>query len=207
MSFFGEEYSINKQFQDEVLQLADWLELDEVETARLLLEAQDDVAALGRSLVECGIIRFHQQRKYLLACMRLCIDLSDDEDLEPTLQAAFADYTSVNVFCIPPPGAQHPTSRRRIVQRCWESMQEIRIWLQKVSERVTAASVLGQTDAQDQQGMEAMEFSRLSLIQQHEGLALILGAAVEKRHAQPQDFENFLGVLKKWDKYDHLLGM
>ena len=43
-----EQYSINAEFQEMALQLADELDLDEVDSAKLLLDSQDDTRTLGR---------------------------------------------------------------------------------------------------------------------------------------------------------------
>ncbi|EPE10353.1 nuclear pore complex subunit [Ophiostoma piceae UAMH 11346] len=198
-----EDYKINKEFQNYTLQLADELDLDEIETAKILLDAEDDVANLGRPLLECGLIRFHQHRKYLLDCMRLCIQLSDDQDLAGELQTVFTDYVSENVFKIPAPGAAANSRENKTVPRCMAAMQGIRTWLHKLGDRATAASVLQAT--QRDEVKEMFEFARTSLVQQHESMAMILRGAVEKRHVDVMDFKDFLSFLKKWDRYDTLL--
>ncbi|TPX09838.1 uncharacterized protein E0L32_009029 [Thyridium curvatum] len=202
---FDEEYSINKEFQESILQLADELDLDELEAAKLILESQSDRAVLGRSLVECALIRFHQQRKYLLDCMRLCIELSDDDELEE-VQQAFGEFAGQYIFGVAEPGAGPTPVGKKFVPRCMAAMQDIKNWLQKLSDRITSLSVMYQgTSSQPPELQEAMEFSRLSLLQQHETLAVLFCAAIDKRHAEVRDFENFLQYLKKVDRYDHLL--
>lgn len=190
-----EEYAINADFQEITLQLADELDLDEVDSAKLLLESQDDLRTLGRPLLECGVIRFHQQRKYLLDCMRICIEIAsgDDEELE-TLQDVFGSYVTENIY------------NGGIVSRCVASMQEVKNWLQKLADRVTTASVVYAGAAPRVPIHELVEFSRISLIQQHELLALIMASAIDKRHAKETDFQNLLKFLQKVDRYDQLLG-
>ncbi|KAK7737793.1 hypothetical protein SLS53_006413 [Cytospora paraplurivora] len=189
-----EEYAINADFQEITLQLADELDLDEVDSAKLLLESQDDLRTLGRPLLECGVIRFHQQRKYLLDCMRICIEIAsgDDEELE-TLQDVFGSYVTENIY------------NGGIVSRCVASMQEVKNWLQKLADRVTTASVVYAGAAPRVPIHELVEFSRISLIQQHELLALIMASAIDKRHAKATDFQNLLKFLQKVDRYDQLL--
>jgi hypothetical protein len=195
-----EEYSINAEFQEMALQLADELDLDEVDSAKLLLESQDDTRTLGRSLLECGVIRFHQQRRYLLDCMRLCIEIrtSDDEELDP-LQDAFGTYVTENIY-----GGRDDA---KIVSRCMAAMQDIKSWFQKLADRMTTANVVYSGAAPRLPYHEVVEFSRVSLAQQHELLALIMASAIEKRHAKPHDFIQLLKYLQKVDRYDHLLGM
>lgn len=192
-----EEYAINADFQEITLQLADELDLDEVDSAKLLLDSQDDLRTLGRPLLECGVIRFHQQRKYLLDCMRICIEIAsgDDEELE-NLQEIFGSYVTENVY----------NGGTDIVSRCMASMQEVKNWLQKLADRVTTANVVYAGAAPRLPNHEMVEFSRISLLQQHELLALIMASAIDKRHAKAADFQNLLKFLQKVDRYDQLLG-
>lgn len=198
-----ESFSVNKEFQESTLQLADELDLDEIDAARLLLDSEDDPITLGRPLLECGLIRFHQQRKFLLDCLRLCILLADDEDLEPDIQTVFGSYVTETIYGAPAPGQKAPLATKKIVPRCMAAMQDIRTWLQKLTDRATAASVL--QERQPPEVKEMFDFSRMSLIQQHEGLAVILLNAVEKRNAEAKDFEDLLKLLQKMDRYDSLL--
>ncbi|EFW99544.1 nuclear pore complex subunit [Grosmannia clavigera kw1407] len=198
-----EEYSVNKEFQESILQLADELDLDEIQAAQLLLDSEDDVVTLGRPLLECGLIRFHQQRKFVLDCMRLCILLADDQDLDPAVQAIFGDYVTESIYGAALPEQPALGPEKRIVPRCMIAMQEIRTWLQKLTDRATAASVL--QEHQPAEVKEMFDFSRMSLIQQHEGLSIVLLSAVEKRQAEARDFEDLLKLLQRLDRYDCLL--
>jgi nuclear pore complex protein Nup205 len=73
---------------------------------------------------------------------------------------------------------------------------------------MTAKTMLAQASLLTKVGeqQEVYEFVRISMVEQHELLAVILCAAIEKRHAEVRDFKEFLAGLKKADKYDHLLG-
>lgn len=185
--------------------LADEVDLDEIEAARCLLESQEDPSTLGRSLLECGIIRFHQQRKYVLDAVRLLLELDGlDNDVDETdgLEGIKL-YVAERLFQ-PALGAD---TTQRIVPRCMAAMKAIKSWLQKLGDKVAAAQTLGQTGPNRlSEEMETVEFSRVSLIQQHELLAVILCRSVEMRQASTADFEGFISFLKKADKYDALLG-
>lgn len=182
------------------LQLADELDLDEVDSAKLLLDSQEDTRTLGRPLLECGVIRFHQQRRYLLDCMRLCIQIrtSDDEELD-SLQDVFGTYVTENIY-----GGR---DNAKIISRCMAAMQDIKNWLQKLADRMTTANVVYAGAAPRLPYHEVVEFSRVSLAQQHELLALVMASAIEKRHVKADDFKQLLKYLQKVDRYDHLLGM
>lgn len=96
---------------------------------------------------------------------------------------------------------------KRIVPRCIASMKEIKAWLQKLADKIAAAQTLGQAGpGRISEEMETVEFSRVSLMQQHELLGVILCRSVEMRQASTSDFMEFVSTLKRLDKYDALLG-
>lgn len=197
---------MNEQFQQAAFALSDEANLDEVEAARCLLESQADIAVLGRSFLECGIIRFHQQRKYALDTLRLLLDMdgdNDDPDQDPPLEAVQVYVCERILKAKSGPEA----SGTRLVPRCVAAMQAIKSWLQKLGDKITAARTLslngGGTLSEE---AETVEFSRVSLIQQHELLAVILCKTVGKGQADVSDFTEFMSSLRRMDKYDNLLG-
>lgn len=201
----GDEYSLNENFQQDVLTLSDEVELDELEATRCLLESQDDPSTLGRTLLECAIIRYHQQRKYVLDAVRLLLELDglEDEVAEPETLEGIKVYVAERLF---QPGMGADASKR-IVPRCMSAMKEIRSWLQKVGDKIAAAQTLGQSVAGGMsEQMETIEFSRISLMQQHELLGVILCRSVEMRQASTEDFLDFVSTLQRADRYDALLG-
>lgn len=204
-----DEYAINEDFVNDCLKVADDLDLDELEAARILLDcdAEGDTETQSRPLWECAVIRFHQERRYLLDCMRLCVEMAADDELEPGLQDAFGAVAEDKVFGIPPPGSRPEAAGKKVVPRCMEAMQSVRSMLQSMMEKAAARNVLQQGNlVKALTNQETFDFSRASLVEQHECLATILHAAVEKRHATVNDFQDFLKTLKKVDKYDHFLG-
>lgn len=161
---------------------------------------------MDRSLLECGIIRFHQQRKYLLDCMRLCIELTNDEELEEEVKDVMGEITETIVFGAAVPGAQAGTPGK-FVPRCLAAMADIRVWLQWITEKVATTNLMYQSrPAVPSEVEESIEFSRVSLVQQHEALAIILCAAIEKHHSDVTHFKDFFSLLKKTDRYDQMLG-
>ncbi|KAF5234420.1 hypothetical protein FANTH_12142 [Fusarium anthophilum] len=200
----GDEYSINDNFQQDVLTFSDEVELDELESTRCLLESQEDPDRLGRSLLECAIIRFHQQRKYVLDIVRLLLELEGlDDDLADTEALESVKLYVAERLLQPSMGAD---ATKRIVPRCMASMKEIKAWLQKIGDKIAAAQTLGQTTTGGiSEQMETIEFSRVSLMQQHELLGVILCRSIEMRQGSTQDFLDFVSVLQKVDRYDALL--
>lgn len=199
----GDEYSINDGFQQDVLTLSDEVELDELEATRCVLESQEDPSTLGRSLLECAIIRFHQQRKYVLDIVRLLLEIDGlDEDMADSEALESVKLYVAQRLLQPSMGAD---ASKRIVPRCMASMKEIKAWLQKIGDKIAAAHTLGQSTNDMSEQMETIEFSRVSLIQQHELVGVILCRSVEMRQGSTADFLDFVATLKKMDKYDALL--
>jgi nuclear pore complex protein Nup205 len=200
----GEQYSAQPEFIENVLRLADEVDQDELETAKLLLDAEEegDRDVHDRSLFECGIIRFHQQRNYLLDCMRLCIEIANDDELEDAIRLGFRDVVEHDIYR----SQVQDDGRQKIVPRCIAAMQAIKAWLQQISDKVAALSVVSQAgSAEPHEFQEVIELSRLSLVQQHELLAVIVSTAINEGKVETKDFQDFLLVLKKADKYDHML--
>ncbi|KAI2462908.1 nucleoporin Nup186/Nup192/Nup205 [Annulohypoxylon bovei var. microspora] len=208
VNIFDEEFSLNKDFQELVLQVADGLDLDEIEATKLALLAEDDEIALGRSRKECAIIRFHQHRSFVLNCMLLLLELTKEEDellaegvgenLGPL--GNLGRYVSENILRENLPGITNSPSQPRFVPTCMSTMSDIRIWLQRLSEQVASAAVLGHTG--EAQFQETVELTYISLIQQHELLSVILCYAIEKHVAVENDFVDFLRILKQATRYD-----
>ncbi|KAI1427043.1 nucleoporin Nup186/Nup192/Nup205 [Xylaria sp. FL1777] len=202
----GEEWTLNKDFQEIILQVADDLDLDEIDATRIALQAEDEEERLGRSRKECAIIRFHQQRKYLLSCMLLLLELSKEED---DLLAddnsddlgRLGQYVSHNILRNNIPGAANNQTRPRFVPACAAALADIRAWLQKLSEKLNGAAMLGRvTDLETQ---ETYEFTHISLMQQHELLAVILCYAIERHTANEADFTHFLLDFRRASRYDY----
>ncbi|GAB0133322.1 hypothetical protein EsDP_00001734 [Epichloe bromicola] len=202
LSIEGDEFTINDSFQQDALLLSDELDADELDAAKCLFESQDDPSVLGRSLLECGIIRFHQQRKYVLDILRLLLELdsAEDDNEESSALETIKMYVAARLFHSGSGGT------KKYVPRCMAAMAKIKNWLQKLAEKIAAAQTLSQVKpGQLSEEMETVEFSRVSLIQQHELLGVILCRCIEKRQADTSDFMDFVSTLKKVDKYDNLL--
>ncbi|KAM0476726.1 hypothetical protein ACHAPX_006147 [Trichoderma viride] len=202
VSIDGNEYSVNDRFQQDVFALSDEIDLDELDAVRYLLDSQDDVSVLGRSLLECAVIRFHQQRKYVLDSFRLFLELNnmDSDEEESNALETIKVYVDTRVL------RRTSDASKRLAPRCLRAMAEIKLWLQKLGEKITAAQTLGNalTDELPEE-LETVEFSRVSLVQQHEALGVILCECIDKGQAETPDFLEFISVLKRWDKYDTLL--
>jgi nuclear pore complex protein Nup205 len=185
------------------LQLADALNLDELHAARIFLKAQGDALVLGRSALESSIIRFHQTRQYLLDSLRLVLQQSTeiDDDQDDGESPARVFRNAVNIIVGKENGSGDGSA---FVQKCLQSMADIKAWLQNLAEKLNSASILGQNNVP--QLSETIEYQHSSLIQQHESLGVIAHYLIRGDHSKVENFESLLGVLKKVDKYDNLLG-
>jgi nuclear pore complex protein Nup205 len=98
------------------------------------------------------------------------------------------------------------SKRQPLLPLILPAMSNMKAWLQKLGDKVTAAQTLGQAGPGGlSEEAETIEYTRVSLIQEHELLGVILCRLVTKRQATVKDFEDFLAHLRKLDRYDHLL--
>lgn len=201
MKLRGEEYEVNQEFQQGALQLADALELDEIEAAQLFLDAQgDDAISSGRSQLECSIIRFHNRRELLLDCLRISLELSQGIGQGP----GFDDNHQAGIHIFVGLVLNAPQGSSQFIRKCLSTMGDCKKWLQDLTEKFNSASVLGQS--QTLEFAEIFQFERLKLVRQHEVLGIIIYYLVKNGHSGFTDLEFLLNTVKNIDKYDNLLG-
>ncbi|KAI0396873.1 nucleoporin Nup186/Nup192/Nup205 [Xylariaceae sp. FL0594] len=200
----GDEWVLNKDFQEVVLQIADEIDLDEIEATKLALQAEAHEEILAQPRKECAIILFHQQRKYILSCMILLLELQKEED---DLMAddvgdglgRLSPYVNHNILREVGPGA--PPPKEKFVPACTAGLANTRTWLQKLSERASGAAMRGLTTPLQLQ--ESYEYAHVSLMEQHELLAVILCYAVERHMADESDFIHFMKDFAASTRYDY----
>jgi nuclear pore complex protein Nup205 len=123
--------------------------------------------------------------------LQLSADINQDDQLRADLRAIVNDIVQPEV----PP--------LRYTQRCLSSMTDIKSWLQRLAEKLSGASVLERL--QHVEVLQMLEYQRVSLIKQHESLAVILVYLVKESHSVATDFDQVLETMRKADKYDNLL--
>lgn len=184
-----------------MLNFSDEAEINEIEAAAIVLASQNDPALLGRSLLECALIRLHQHRKYVLNIIRILIDLAgndESEEREGSNASELAQQILDGIVFV-------NKNSQRIVPRCMAAMRDVRAWIQKLNDKITAAAVLSGVQAsQAAEELETVEFSRVSLIQQHELMSIVACRAIETQ-GEEDDFKALLTEFKTADKYDNLL--
>lgn len=194
IEIFGNEYKVNEEFQREAQQLADELDLDELDAAQIFFVAQADITSLGQPALTNSLVLFHQRRKCLLDCLQiicmLTADVELDEVLREDLQATLGQIVSPRA------------SSKKYTQRCISHLSDIRCWLQRLNDKLNGASIVGKLNPET---LEAVEYQRVSLIKQHESLCTILFYLIKENHCDVKDFHSILDILRKADKYDNLL--
>lgn len=185
-----------------MLNFSDEAEINEIEAAAIVLASQNDPALLGRSLLECALIRLHQHRKYVLNIIRILIDLAGNDESEERESSNASELAQQILDGV----VFANKNSQRIVPRCMAAMRDVRAWIQKLNDKITAAAVLSGVQAsQAAEELETVEFSRVSLIQQHELMSIVVCRAIEAQ-GQEDDFKALLAEFKAADRYDSLLG-
>ncbi|KAL5443771.1 hypothetical protein PMIN07_002944 [Paraphaeosphaeria minitans] len=194
----GEKYEVNDEFKQEALNVAEELDLDELEAAACFLGAQQEAQDLDRPQAQTAIIRFHRHREYILLCLRIlmkaALDSGEDEPAQDDrLQLAVDLIVGVH-------GTNNFASAYQFWGRCLDSMGDIETWLQKIAERLQSAQIVGQSQAASFN--EVMTYQLQSLTRQHENLAAICTHMVRKGFANMENLKALIGRAKTIDKHD-----
>ncbi|CAF9928707.1 MAG: hypothetical protein ALECFALPRED_004119 [Alectoria fallacina] len=192
------EYSINDQFRETAAQLADTLDLDELESARLLIESGRNAKKLDRSKAALAIIHFHEHRLFLLECMRLL--LRQSQDVEGTESVRDIARQLVGLILETKDGPARNGSL--YTQKCLNAMVGIENWLQSLGERHQGNMALGQTTRTEY--TDILEFQQASLAEQHESLGAIVTHLIKAGHTGVEDFNKLLDYLPKLDRWNSI---
>ncbi|KAJ5107139.1 hypothetical protein N7456_003814 [Penicillium angulare] len=194
-----EDYQINQDFQQGALQLADALNIDELEAAGMFLVSQEDSQVLDRPPLITAIMRFHERRSFLLECLRIIFRESIRGDEQPTDINAITTNALSDILQIRNNSLHNASDFSRKVLL---AMEDIGKWLLLLADQAQKASVVGQEG--DEDIMEAIEYQRHSLHQQHESLGAI-SFYLFKSFAGPEDFRALVTQLKSLERFDGLL--
>ena len=191
----GEEYSVNEEFQQVALQIADALDIDELEAAKLTLEAQTD-SILPASPVPTVITAFHERRELFLQNLQIifqeAVNGNDEEGTQAQFQSVVADILEVRTGPV--------SNGSTYTRKCLSTLQDIEKWQTKVAEHIQAVSVVGQSQDPDIVGL--LEFQRQSLLNQHEALGAIVALLFKGDYTISEDLRKLLQVPRRWDKVD-----
>ena len=198
MTINDEEYQLNQDFQENIAQLAETLNLDELDSSQLLLQAQEESESLGKSLVSVAIIQFHQRRVWLLDSLRLILGLSLDLDLEENSKLITRELTGLILETKDGPARNGSLYLRK----CLNAMLEVEQWLIALAERSQGAKALGH--ATSEEVIEILTFQHQSLAQQHEYLGAIICLLVKASYSAVEDFFKLLDHMPKVDRWNNL---
>lgn len=191
------EYGINEEFRQDVIQVAEELDLDELEAAKLYLQSQDTAQEIDRPPALAAIFRFHGQRQTLLHCLRMAIQQTADPDLEQEHREVFVQLA--RLVC----QGEQPNSDWKFFRKCITTMGDIEAWIKRLQDRLQGASIIGQSAMG--YALEALEFERDSLLKQHESLGAILSNLVKDGHAQLHDYQFLMTRTAALERLDNLV--
>ncbi|CAG7919511.1 unnamed protein product [Penicillium olsonii] len=189
------EYSVNTDFQQGALQLADALDIDELQAAEMFLAAQEDSQAMDRPPLIAAILSFHERRLFTLECLRLIFKEAHEFERKETL--GVMQETLSHVLEIKGSSLQNASLFAR---KALGSMEDIERWITLLGDQAQKATLVGQDT--DSDVMEAINFQRGSLRQQHESLGAIIFYMFKDTYTSPEDFRALVGKLKALDRFD-----
>ena len=193
------EYSVNAEFQQGVLELADSINVDELQAARMFLVAHEDAQMLDRPPLIAAIMKFHERRLFLVEALRLIFQESSFEVEKEMTQELMQEVVAYILEIKNAPLRNASLFARKIMS----AMEDIEKTLALLSEQVQKASIVGQ--ASDPDVMEGIEHQRISLVQQHESLGATLCYMFKGPYTSPEEIRHLLNRLRKLDRFDNLL--
>ncbi|KAI9695840.1 MAG: hypothetical protein M1820_008395 [Bogoriella megaspora] len=191
-----DEYGISAEFKNETIELADALDLDELEAARLLVKSQEEATLIDRRPWVCAVINFHQRRLTLLECLRTILKLSVNLEAEENVREYFRDL--VNEILESKNGQLDNASR--YWRRCVTGMGDIEYWLRALADRVQSIAIVGQSQVAE--FTEVITVQERSLTRQHEALSAVAAYLSRGGHTGAEDFRFVLSKLQTFDRYD-----
>lgn len=179
--------------------MADALDLDEIESAKLFYDALQDAQSLDRSPLASSIFLFHQLRQYSLECLRLLFDKAADEEIDEGMSMGLQNFISL-LFQT---DAGRPRSGSKFWHRCLEAMADAEKKLHHIADRIQTVSMTDQSGAPE--FAELMDFQRSSLTAQHASLGAIAHWLARGNHTDPEDVRLLIERLRSFERYDIIL--
>ena len=193
-----EDYTINDEFKESTLQLADGLDLDELESARLLLQSEQASDSPQRSGTASAVIRFHERRQSLLESLRLVLKQSIDPEADEEHRDVLRQLVALVLETKDGPAR----NGSRYAQKCLAGLVGIERWLQALGDRHQGSLTIGQAMNPEQE--EMLQFQQASLGHQHESLGAVLAYLVKASYTAISDFHKVLEHLPKLVKWNSL---
>ncbi|QIW94678.1 hypothetical protein AMS68_000196 [Peltaster fructicola] len=191
----GLEYAISEDFKNAIYTVADEVDLDEIDAARLCLAVQEEVDTADETLPFRAVLRFHNQRQTLLECLRLIFkrvaegDKSDEDYILEYFQNVAGQIMQ-----------RKSAQAISFWERCCDGLKEIEDMVKKTHDQMAAMQMTGQsmTGAHG----EVLQAQRMFLAHQHECLASIMCYMIRSQHTTIDDFRRL--ILKTSEIDTHL---
>ncbi|KAF1947571.1 hypothetical protein EJ02DRAFT_392099 [Clathrospora elynae] len=198
IKFGDDEYEVNDDFKQQTFELADALELDELEAAALFLGAENEAHEIDRSQLQTAVLRFHRRREVVLLCVRILLKTALDNG-----DSAVEGLDKLQMAARIVVGVEGTTSLANAYgfwTKCLTSMESVENWLQSIAERVQSTQVVGQVPLPG--FVEIMDFQRQSLTRQHENLAAICTHMIKAGYVNLDNYKTLLARTKTLDRHD-----
>ena len=181
------QYIINDDFRRAALLVADELDLDELEAAKLCIDAAPFAATQDdNSLPFRALLHFHQYRGAVLECLRLLLQQSLESESEDEIAKVVLD--AVVSIC-----GGRATEQSAYWRKCVDGLAEIETSLKKVGEHRQTVIMTGQSQRGDL--AEALDAQRVLLTRQHESMAVIMTYLIRGNHVQLEDYRALLSKM------------
>lgn len=186
-------YEVQDAFREAAIAVADELDLDEVEAAKLCILSQVDGSETDASLPLRAMVRFHEQRAALLDCMRLLLQLGIDSDVAPDEDYTDA-FSEIGRKIVEGRGQKGNEEKRADPAAYWRScvdgLTDVESFLKKMADYKDKLVMTGQSASGDIG--DALRAQRFLLTRQHESLASIMSYLLRGNFVQPEDYRIFL---------------
>ena len=183
----NEEYQVTEDFRHAALQVADELDLDELQAAKLCIDAGSGIEEQpDTNLPYRALLRFHNQRYVMLDCVRLLLLQAVDLDAGDEVGLAFQEIARSVVRR----QDGRPEGGSAYWRKCVEGLTEVESYLKKVSDHKQLILITG--ISADGDLAEALVAQRLLLTRQHESLVAVMSYLIRGRHIVSNDFRSLL---------------
>ena len=163
-----------------------------------MIESGDDVHRFDRSKAASAIIHFHERRLFILECIRLLLEQS--QNLEGVESVRDIAGQLIGLILEIKDGPARNGSL--YTQKCLNAMAGIEKWLHALGERHQGNLALGQTVRTEY--TEVLEFQQSSLAEQHESLGAIVTYLIKAGHTGVENFYKLLDYLPKLDRWNSI---
>jgi nuclear pore complex protein Nup205 len=195
------EYEVNDDFKQQTLELADALDLDEVDAAALFMGAAAEADELDRTQLQTAVIRFHRRREYVLLCLRILMKIAlDNGDSEDANIEALPAFQRAVQIILGVEGAANLVNAYGYWNKCLTGMSNVEKWLQQIMERIQSTRVVGQVPLPG--FVEIMDFQRQSLTRQHENLSAICTHMIKAGYVNLDNYKALLAKAKTLERHD-----